>query len=353
MSVKTQKVRNAAPKKYKARMIAPGLVNYDDLGIGNVLVRKPALDKINPGWTGKPVFNMTHRDVSEIEAFDFRNEDPENFADGIITESVYDDASGFYVAEFLVWDAETQDTLDLKDRTGKPLYSVSCAYTVTEEDETGGEYNGIPFTSEVLNGRADHLAIVNNPRYPDAVLLENAKPDKEKSMGFKLFLNKGKEEADAKKRKNELPPPEPEENDEDVEVDGYVEMENGEKVPMNELVAAYNEKMKNAEEEDKKYDMEDEVVVNGETMKVKDLVAACGYGTQQENAEAPTDEKAEDVVDEKKQISNSKKEKNENFRKVANAAKGDDGPVERNVNTATKRLERGKQRYTIPKKGVK
>jgi hypothetical protein len=197
------------------------------------------------------------------------------------------------------------------------------------------------------------LAIVNNPRYPDAVLLENAKPDKEKPMGFKLFLNKGKEEADAKKRKNELPPPEPEENDEDVEVDGYVEMENGEKVPMNELVAAYNEKMKNAEEEEKAYSMEDEVVVNGETMKVKDLVAACGYGTQQENAEAPTDEKAEDVVDEKKQVSNSKKEKNENFRKVANAAKGDEAPADRNVNTATKRLERGKQRYTIPKKGAK
>ncbi|MDA3823853.1 MAG: hypothetical protein PF450_14750, partial [Bacteroidales bacterium] len=125
-----------------------------------------------------------------------------------------------------------------------------------------------------------------------------------------------------------------------------VENEAGEQVPIEELANMYKEKMakKNM---GKAYNMDDEVEVDGKKMKVSELMAAIEEDEDElENAEPAQDDDAEEVVDEAKQMSNSKTVKNENFKKVKNASgKGDKDFKPTNLNTVSERLGRGKSRY--------
>jgi hypothetical protein len=338
-------VKNAAPKRYRAYYIEPGLADYSDLDLGMVLIQKPALDKMMDSYIGKPVWNMSHRTTDEVEAFDFANQDPKDLADGIIAATGYDPESGWYWQDILVWDQETQDTIDLKDRNGNPIYSASCAYTPTKEIG-GGSYHGIEYQAEVIDGRGDHLAIVPNPRYEGAKIYANSKKSKE-DFEVKITL--------FKKKTNEAPPEpekkEPEKDEEALEnMDGVVEMENGEQVPLSELVKMYKEKG-SSEPEGTVYNMDDEVDIDGERMPIRELVARCGYKSNMENADPPTDTPAEEVVDESKQATNSKTQKpNENFNKIKNAAEKDAAPIKPNFETKAERLQRGHERYSIPGK---
>jgi hypothetical protein len=129
-----------------------------------------------------------------------------------------------------------------------------------------------------------------------------------------------------------------------------VEMENGEKVPVSEMVAAYKARKNMDPDGEKMLNMDDEVDVDGEMVKVSDLV---GCYQNRENAEPPTDTPAEEVVDESKQMQNAapvkkpvKPIKNDNFKKVENAAAIGAEPVKPQINTKSERLARGKERYS-------
>jgi len=331
-------IRNAKPKSYRAFYITPGLADYTAEGIGTVLVGKEALDKIAPTYVGKPVVNLEHTDKEPEELFELsKNSKPEDFADGIIAATGFDEESGWHWMDFLIWDQDTQENIDDHG------YSVSCAYDVTETDEEGGTYNNIPYAEEVLNGEGLHLAVVPNPRYERAYVIQNSKNPEEEVL--KIVFSKKKKETPVKKKK--VQNAEPKEKDEEVELEnGYVENEAGDQVPIEELANMYRDKMakKNM---GKAYNMDDKVTVDGKKMTVGELMAAIEEDEEElENAEPAQDDDAEEVIDEPKQLSNTK---NKNFKKVKNAAGKESEPFKpKNLNTVSERLSRGKSRYGTP-----
>ena len=330
-----KRIKNATPKSYKVFYITPGLADYTAEGIGTVLVQKLALDRIAPTYVGKPVVNLEHTDKEPEELFELsKNSKPEDFADGIITAVGFDEKTGWHWMDVLIWDSETIDNID------KRGFSASCAYDVTESIGEGGTYNNVPYQEEVLDGSGLHLAIVPNPRYEKAYIIKNSKT---KGEGLKIkFLQK------RKPLKNQAPEKKPDEEEVVVEnaEDGMVDLGDGEEMSLSELVAMYKEK-KGADLENagKKFNMDDEVEVDGEKMSIRDMVNMCKDDTLQ-NAEDPQDEKSEVVVDETLQNSVNKKKGQENFNKIKNAASSASEDIKRNLNTQSERLAKGKARYS-------
>jgi len=325
--------RNAVPKSYRAHYIVPGLADYTAEGIGVVLVQKPALDKMMPTFIGMPVVNQTHTDKEPEELFNMTSEEKSEIADGVVAATGYDESTGWYWVDMMIWDSETIENIE----NG---FSVSCAYDVTEVNDEGGTYNNVPYDEEVVDGQYLHMAIVPNPRYEKAWILKNSKSEEE-TVTVKFFK---------KKVKNAAPPEEEKKEEEDVieNADGYIENADGEKVPISELVNMYKEKKESEKKENSQvYNMDDEVEVDGEKMTVGELMAACGYGEKVENAEPPQDEDAEEVVDEAKQLSNSKETGKKNFKKVENAVKKDT-EFKPKINSISERLANGKARYGSP-----
>lgn len=326
---------NAIPESHRAYYIEPGLADYTAEGIGVVLVQKPALDAMMSTYVGKPVVNLEHTDLEPEELFNMSVEKIQDFADGVIAASGYDAELGWYWTDMMIWDKETLENI-------KNGFSVSCAYDVTEADEKSGTYHNVPYDEEVLNGEALHMAIVPNPRYEKAWIIKNSKSEEEV---LKIVFKKKEKKAPVKKKPVENAKPEDDDTETVENADGYVENEKGEQVPIEELANMYRDKMakKNM---GKAYNMDDEVTVDGKTMKISELMAAIEEDEEVvENAEPAQDDDAEEVVDETKQMNNSKV-KNENFKKVKNAAgKDDEKKRPRNLNTVSERLSRGKSRY--------
>jgi len=161
------------PKLYSCTFIEPGVVFYQDLGEHGetILVQKPALDAMLKTFIGKPVINFVHKDVTPKTVADGE-------ADGIVSKVWFDDVSGWYKAEFLVWDELTQ--LNCESKT----YSVSCAYEPTKVNTEGGMYHNLEYQEEVLDGEYTHLAIVANPRYEGARIFVNSKGGSTMSWKF-------------------------------------------------------------------------------------------------------------------------------------------------------------------------
>lgn len=322
------------PKRYRALHITPGVVDYTDGDQREtVLIKKPALDKMNRSFLGKPVFNYAHRVVDIENAFDFTSEEKQEHAVGVISNVGYDLQSGYYFADMMIWDEETQDNI-------AGGYKVSNAYV--PEVEQGGIYNNVPYNEEVTGGEYDHMAIVENPRYGDVKIFENSKG--EKPMKFTLFSGKKKEE----------PPKKEEEKEMKLNSDSVIVAEDGSEIIISEMVEVYmnaeDEKKKEEKkmEEEKKptLNMEDTVEIDGKQVSLKELYD--NYCAKK-NAEPPTDEPLDDVVDPdlKKNAADDegKAKPNENFKRLKiNANKGAE-PEKIKINTTKSRIERGKRLY--------
>ena len=364
--MKTKTRKNAVAKRYRAFHIEPGLADYSAEGVGRVLIAKETLDEMNPTFVGMPVVNFEHTDLEPEELFDLSQEDKENIADGVVAATGYDEKSGWYYADMLIWDGETQSNIE----NG---FSVSNAYQVDEENAAGGTWHGTPYEAEVKKAHYLHMAIVDNPRYEGARIFANSKRSnsaKEEIVKIKIFKNKEskpslvdiagklekKEKLTAEEKKiwnaaaveekpAEDPPKKDEVEEEEMEnMSGVVKTEDGKEIPLEELVQMYKQKSsENAEDE--YYSESDMIEIDGQEMSIADLMKAAGYGENQ-NAEAPTDEKAEEVVEGQRKNSKPAKPKpNEHFntvKKVANKGAEVEKP---NVNTKTSRLERGASRY--------
>lgn len=328
--------KNAVPKPYKAYFITAGLAGYPDGVEGNVLVQKPALDKMLPTFRGMPVVNFEHTDLEPEDLFDMSKDQIDEIADGIVSAVGYDQNSAWYWADMLIWDTETIENIEDNG------YSVSCAYDVTDLDQSGGTYNNVDYKEEVLDGDYVHMAIVPNPRYEKAYIIKNSKPGGQ-TVKVKFFPKK-------EKRVKNSEPEATEEKDEAVEnmeeVDGVVVLEDGTEVPMDELLNAYRQR-KNEEEETKEngtvFGVDDEVEIDGEKMTVRELMSAAGYGETKENEAELLDEEAEEVVDET--LQNSKPKKKPASRAVRNAAQADDKEFKPSISLEHSRLKNGKTRY--------
>lgn len=124
---------------------------------------------------------------------------------GITPENMNEHAVGYVV------DYEVQGACDCKfvifDDEGKKVitdgYSVSCAYK-PKSFGPGGTWHNVPYDREITDLEYTHLALVQNPRYEDAKVYENAKDDDGKGRwitvkGTHVFVKDGQSVEDAMK----------------------------------------------------------------------------------------------------------------------------------------------------------
>ena len=144
------------PKRYFARHIKEGLVHYrsKDGGDELYLVKDDALKKMNPSFEGKPIYI---RHVDEVNTDTMKND-----AVGYVVKSFYNEFDGAWWAEIIA-DDEAQGYIEKG-------WAVSNAYLPTELG-SGGVYHDINYLKEIKNGEYEHLAIVDNPRYEEAVIM--------------------------------------------------------------------------------------------------------------------------------------------------------------------------------------
>ena len=151
-----------------------GLVSYEDTGDGVFLLRKETLDKMMPTIEGRPVV-IGHQPITLKKL--------EDKAVGYVTKGWFNTETGQFDCEILIKDSDVYD--DIKNGNNK----VSSAYQVTDLGD-GGKYLGQDYEAEILDGTFTHLAIVDNPRYPDAKILINSL-NGEQEMGL---FNKNNDE---------------------------------------------------------------------------------------------------------------------------------------------------------------
>lgn len=142
-------------RRFETRFLQAGLVKYS---FGVCLLEKETIDKFIYNFVGCPVI-INHKDVTNQSAKDDRV--------GVISRVWFNERDGWYWGEGVIFE---QNALDLIDKG----YNVSCQYEITEYSSNGGIHNGNNYDKTILNGKPEHLAIVKNPRYENAMIAVNA-----------------------------------------------------------------------------------------------------------------------------------------------------------------------------------
>lgn len=140
-------------RPFKARFLEAGFVKYD---FGLCLLKKTTIDKFLNTFIGKPVI-IDHKD--DIE--------PEDVV-GIIDKVWFNTDDGWFWCSGFITDGEAIKLI-------QDGYSVSCQYDITdyEVNEAHQKHNQVLYDKEITNGLFEHLAIVKNPRYEEALIAVN------------------------------------------------------------------------------------------------------------------------------------------------------------------------------------
>lgn len=288
------------PKIFYCKHIAPGVCAYAD---ETILIGEETLKEMDKTFAGKPIY-VNHHKVNL--------ENLQQEADGYVAESFYLPEDGSHWAKMIIVSDKGQEAI----RKG---WKVSNAY-VPDEFGIGGEWHNVPYNREVMKAHYTHLALVDNPRYEEAMVLtpEDFKQYKEeKRAKLKELENSKNQKGEGKTmfklfRKAEMT------NSDDLSK-VMVELSNGSAVSIGEMVNSVEEKIK-AEEEKKSAKknalsdvLEGVVKVNGEEMTVKDLVkeyeSKCNKCNEDEDEEKK-DEGDEEKAEEKKSKKNKKAKRN-------------------------------------------
>ena len=162
----------------------PGVARYDKPGKDSltVFLNEDTIRKMGTTFAGRPVF------VEHVEDVDSDLNELRKEADGWVIESFYNAADGKNWVKFIV----------VTDRGLSAIahgFRLSNAYIPTQYG-SDGMWNGVPYQKEILDGEFEHLAIVNNPRYEESVIMtpeEFKKYNEEKTTDLKKFANSIKE----------------------------------------------------------------------------------------------------------------------------------------------------------------
>lgn len=277
-------------KTYTFKFLEQGLVSYDDMKLGTLLLRKETIENMIPSFIDKPVI-IKHRSVDE-----------HNFTDlavGYIKNVYFNSIDGWYYADCLITHDEAHDKL----QNG---WGVSCAYKVNNII-SGGKYHNIDYDGEIVNGIGEHLALVENPRYEECFMAVNGKnaylynektfqqrknKQEDTPMFFNLFGKKTEKGFDG---------------------NAVVDLGNGKKAKLADIIA-----FNNSIEEQHNIDGAQEITLaNGQKMKLEDAVKAYAL------ANVATDDKEKEDEEKAKKEAEGKKEKEmENAKKMQNCGCG-------------------------------
>lgn len=267
-------------QSYKCRFLEAGISTFEDGK--TLLIKSEDLMRFAEKFKGFPII-IDHVDLDSGNVHQQRM--------GVIT-SIWRGEDGWAWCEMLIDNAEAMDKLN-------EGWLVSCMYYITSEGPNG-LYHDIPYDVLVLDIEPNHIAIVEDPRYEDVIVIKNSK-SKNNSM-FKIFSRNKKDEA----IKNAM-----------EEVENAVYMDGEKEVPLSELVenfkkvkAAANKRIMNAD---------DEVEIEGSAHKISEMIDAVNsYKAMNESKEAQEDKQLKEAKEETKEASeyaanakNSKKAKAE------------------------------------------
>lgn len=182
-------------RQFKCRFLVPGLVKYD---FGVCLLTKENADRFIQGFVGCPVI-INHQDLTDKNA--------KEKSVGNIFSVWFDEKDGYYWCNGIITDKHAIELIDKG-------YSVSCQYTITDysDNTTGALHNGNSYDKLIEDGKPEHLAIVNNPRYEGAIIAVNAilaqnedkwitvHPNGEDEKGRHLLLKDGETPKEAMQR---------------------------------------------------------------------------------------------------------------------------------------------------------
>lgn len=268
-------------KRFKAQLIEPGIVSFEDSKQGRALIKKQTLDQCVQTFVGTPIV-VKHQDV------DHTNKARKCAENGVIESVYYDGSDGFYWCEGSVNSAHVRNSIQT---VGK----VSCGYDITAERKAnrGETYHCLPFDYEILGLLGNHLAIEAKPRYEDAKIRLNSKQTtptsptmfkwfKKQSAGAddaaaieakKLADAKAKADADAAAETARLNALKSAEGAEDIS--GETEILVGEeKVKLSDLTAGYIAHRDNAKASDGSLPEDASIEVDGAPVPVAELVAS-------------------------------------------------------------------------------
>lgn len=144
-------------RRFESRFLQAGLVKYS---FGVCLLSKEVIDRFAYKFVGCPVI-IDHKDITDKNAKDERV--------GVISKVWFNEFDGWFWCEGVVFDDEAISLI--KDKG----YNVSCQYNIDDytENTANALHNGNPYDITILDGSPEHLAIVKNPRYEEALIAVN------------------------------------------------------------------------------------------------------------------------------------------------------------------------------------
>ena len=162
------------PKVYYGMHFSRGIAQYDN-DKDRVYVGEEAAKQLDSTFPGKPLY-VTHKTVN-VEKL-------QEEADGYVVESFYNPHDGKHWAKFVAVSDAAHEAI----ANG---WKLSNAYSI-KKSAGGGLCHNVAYQEEVLEGEYNHLAIVQNPRYEESVIMtpEQFKDyNKSKENELKLLAN--------------------------------------------------------------------------------------------------------------------------------------------------------------------
>jgi hypothetical protein len=162
-------------RRFYGKHFWPGVAEYHEGDkVSRVLLLEDTIRRMNPTFEGKPVFVKHVDDVITKPLDELKQE-----ADGWVVRSFYNESDGDTWAEFMIVSKKGLQAIENGWR-------LSNAYVKTKVNPKKGQWNGVDYDEEILDGEYEHLAIVDNPRYEQSIILT---PDQ-----FKEYNEKKKAE---------------------------------------------------------------------------------------------------------------------------------------------------------------
>jgi len=152
-------LKNSKGNIYYGMHFYPGVAEYQEPEKEpyRIFINENTIRAMGPSFAGRPLF-VEHVDEVEDKIDELRKD-----ADGWVVESFYNEADGKHWVKFIA-------VSERAERAIKKGYRLSNAY-LPKLGGTGGTWNGVSYQKEVTGGEYEHLAIVNNPRYEESVIM--------------------------------------------------------------------------------------------------------------------------------------------------------------------------------------
>lgn len=180
------------PKVYFGLHMAEGVAEYAEPNRDpyRILILENTLKTMDATYAGKPVY------VQHVEEVDL--ETLQEDADGYVMESFFNTCDGKHWVKFIAVSDKAHEAI----RRG---WKLSNSYVPKSFSDPGQSlWHGVQYAKEITDGEYEHLAIVDNPRYEESVIM-TPEEFKQYNNDKKLELERLKNSKNEKEKKEMAP----------------------------------------------------------------------------------------------------------------------------------------------------